>query len=101
MNVIAPKKLNAREQLMVKRDCPVLAAAIKSYGIEATAADAIAYNSAVVYYALGKEDRPPALADLLDIYSLEEIAEICKAAQQVQEGEMECGFTKGINADEN
>lgn len=96
------KKLNARSQLMVKRDFPLLIPLLEGYRLPKDDAEAIAFNATLLYHALEGGAKPLSPEDILDIWTLEEIAEFCTLIHELQAGEYEYGFageiTEGADA---
>lgn len=87
-----PKKLCALDELAVKRDYPGLIPVLYGYGLSMEDAVATAYNTTLVYYAMGDSVYFSSPGDVLTDYSLEEIAQICEKIAEITETDYECGF---------
>ncbi|MDR2933080.1 MAG: hypothetical protein LBV27_08240 [Oscillospiraceae bacterium] len=94
-------RLSAREQLAVKRDYPELVPLLCGYGLSVEDAAAVAYNTTLVYYALAGRDDLSSPEGLLGVFSLEEIADLARAAAAVQEGTLEYGVNASFKGDDN
>ncbi|MCL2056715.1 MAG: hypothetical protein FWH02_05805 [Oscillospiraceae bacterium] len=87
----APCRLSAADQLNILREYPGQIGGLISLGLAPEDAAAVAYNAAVLYYAI-KPDKPfSCIKDVLGRYSLGEIASLCKLQQQAQNSEIEFG----------
>lgn len=85
------RKLCARQQLAVYRQYPRLMPRLLEWGLGAEDAQALAYNATLLYYAL--ETQPPLRkpAEVLEQYTVGEIAELCEIYARVASGELEYG----------
>lgn len=97
MSALTPpafRRLCAREQLLLLREYPRLLPRLLGWGLEPGDALALAYNTALLYRAAAVKPPFGSPADVLERYSLDEIAALCEDYHRVAAGELEYGHRK-------
>lgn len=89
------RRLCAREQLALLREYPRLMPRLLQWGLSAGDAQALAYNAVLLYKTM--EVQPPLRSpgQVLERYSIGEIADLCETYHQVAAGELEYGESGG------
>lgn len=85
------RRLNAREQLELLREYPRLVPRLARWGLGPDDALAVAWNAALLYRVLAAQPALKSPGEVLERYSLGEMAELCETYEQVAAGELEYG----------
>jgi len=76
------RPLHATDQLAVNRRWPALLPGLMRKGLSLQDAAALAHNVTFLFYALELDAPPRSPADLLDHFSLSQIARLCEAYRE-------------------
>lgn len=90
------RRLCACGQLAVLREYPRLMPRLLGWGLGIEDAQALAYNATLLYRTAQVTPPLRSPAEVLDRYSLGEIAELCDTLRKVAAGELEYGKSGGI-----
>lgn len=85
------RRLCAREQITLQKEYPRLIPRLLDWGLGAEDALALAYNATLLRRVLQAEPPLNNSAEVLERYSIGEIAALCETYTKVERGELEYG----------
>lgn len=85
------RRLCAREQLALQKEYPRLMPRLLDWGLGVEDAQALAYHAALICRVLQTEPPLNHPGEVLERYSVGEIAELCETYARVERGELEYG----------